>query len=247
MPRRNTRIARRAAAVAAAAVSALVVGWTTHNGGEIHSQPISYAASASSSAEIGRLLTQLKVIDQLPHVPGYERGCGVDKSTGAKQKCVFGRAWNDPLDHSGCDTRSRVLRAQLVDTVTKPDTHGCKVLSGTLHDPYSGSDIAYRADDPMKVEIDHVAPVGRVWDLGAWSWDPRRRQIFANDTSNLLAVSGTLNTQKSDSGIAQWVPPNAGFVCTYIQKYLTVSAKYDLPITRADHDTAERDCVTNKT
>jgi hypothetical protein len=111
-----------------------------------------------------------------------------------------------------------------------------------LHDPYSGNDIRYSASDPMAVEIDHVAPLARVWNLGAWAWTPQQRAIFANDIANLLAVSGRLNMAKSDAGL-EWLPPNTAFVCTYIQIYVSVLTKYDLPITRKDHDTAERNCT----
>ena len=51
------------------------------------------------SGDIAALLQQVRVIDRLPDVDGYDRGCG--KGEG----CVFGPAWNDPLDHSGCDAR----------------------------------------------------------------------------------------------------------------------------------------------
>lgn len=237
---------RRRALTAAAAASAAVIGWTTHGGPQIHAQPHGYTTTAASSAQISQLLAKLTVIDKLPAVPGYQRGCGVDKSTHAKQACVFGKAWNDPLDHTGCDTRSRILRVQLVDVTIKPDTHGCKPLSGLLHDPYSGTDITYSADDPAKIQIDHVVPEAAAWNLGASTWQPQQRQIFANDTTNLLAVSGHLNIEKSDSTISQWVPPNEAFVCTYIQTFLTVLDKYRLPVTRADRDTARRDCVTGK-
>lgn len=59
----------------------------------------SHAQPAAVSGDIAALLQQVRVIDRLPDVDGYDRGCG--KGEG----CVFGPAWNDPLDHSGCDAR----------------------------------------------------------------------------------------------------------------------------------------------
>lgn len=59
----------------------------------------SYAEPAAVSGDVAALLHQVRVIDRLPAVDGYDRGCG--KGEG----CVFGPAWNDPSDRSGCDTR----------------------------------------------------------------------------------------------------------------------------------------------
>ena len=145
---------------------------------------------------IAGLLDHAHVVDSLPNVPGYERGCK------RGQACSFGPAWNDPQNHSGCDTRSRILKAQLTDVIVKPNTHNCKVLSGTLHDPYTGQVIAYDAGrDPSAVQLDHVFALGRSWDAGASLWDEAKRVALANDPVNLFAVSGPANLL----GYA-WVP-----------------------------------------
>lgn len=185
---------------------------------------------------IAGLLSQAHVVNSLPSIPGYERGCK------RGQACSFGPAWNDPQDHSGCDTRSRTLKNQLTDVTIKPNTHGCKVLSGTLHDPYTGQIISYDAvRDPSAVQLDHVYALGRSWDAGASLWDEAKRVAFANDPVNLFAVSGPANRDKSDSGL-DWLPPNQDFQCTYIARYLAVAVTYDLNITANDRDTAARQC-----
>lgn len=84
--------------------------------------------------------------------------------------------------------------------------------------------------------------LGRAWDAGAASWPLGRRIEFANDTENLLAVSGGLNQSKSDSGPDTWLPPNENYVCPYIEKYLRIATKYQLAITVADRDTAVAVC-----
>ncbi|MBS1693080.1 MAG: HNH endonuclease [Actinobacteria bacterium] len=185
---------------------------------------------------IAGLLDQAHVVNSLPKVPGYERGCK------REQACSFGPAWNDPQDHSGCDTRSRILKAQLTDVVVKPNTHNCKVLSGTLHDPYTGSTIAYdAARDPSAVQLDHVFALARAFDAGAAQWNEAKRVALANDPVNLFAVSGPVNRDKSDSGL-EWLPPNRDFQCTYIARYLAVAVTYDLSITTEDRDVAVRQC-----
>lgn len=232
---------RRYPAMAASIAAAMVTGWIALSPGD--DPTVSASPAPVGSADIGELLSKVTVVDAIPQVPGYERGCGIDQKTKFREGCVFGPAWNDPSDTTGCDTRNRILRQQLVNIEFKPGTRDCKVISGLLHDPYGGTDIAFSSRDAEAVQIDHVAPLAAIWNLGAWAWPQRQRQMFANDTDNLLAVSGPLNNAKSDATISDWLPPNPIFVCRYIEIYLSVMAKYHLPITRADRDTASRRCL----
>lgn len=71
---------------------------------------------------------------------------------------AFGQRWAD-TDRNGCDQRNDVLRRDLRETVIKPGTHGCKVLEGTLQDPYTGGIIAFSSADPTAVQIDHMVSV----------------------------------------------------------------------------------------
>ena len=91
---------RPAIAAAAATVTPLLtIG--------ISSDPAVTAGSTSTAThtELSELLAKVTAVDAIDPIPGYQRGCGVDKKTGVREACVFGPAWNDPLDHSGCDTR----------------------------------------------------------------------------------------------------------------------------------------------
>ncbi|PWN04950.1 deoxyribonuclease [Nocardioides silvaticus] len=187
-----------------------------------------------------RLLSQVGVVAQRPDVPGYERDCGPG------QGCVFGTEWSDATDapdsRNGCDTRNDVLRRDLIDTVIDPDTQGCVVLSGTLHDPYTGRAIPFERgwETSIAVQVDHVIPLAAAWDLGAWRWSAARRATFANDIRReLLAVGGPANMSKGDSTPASWLPPNKAFRCEYAVLYLRASLHYALPITRADAEVLE--------
>lgn len=225
--------------IAAAGLVAAVVGGLTNLVDSGHADPVVVEASPQTRASIATLLDRVGVVDGMRKQPGYQRGCKKG------QGCVFGPAWNDPSNSTGCDTRNRILRNQLANVEFKSGTRNCKVATGLLHDPYSGTDIAFSSrDDADAVQIDHVAPLGAVWNLGAWAWPLRQRQLFANDTDNLLAVSGPLNGGKSDGTISDWLPPNQKFVCRYIEIYLSVMVKYQLPITRADREAAERHCLS---
>jgi hypothetical protein len=143
----------------------------------------------------------------------------------------FGVRWRD-IDHNGCDQRNDVLARDLTD-VERRD--GCVVVSGRLQDPYTGRTIVFRKSDAAEVQIDHVYPLALAWRMGADRWAEPRREQFANDPDNLLAVWGVPNRQKSDSGPGEWKPQKA-YQCTYGVRYVAVAREYGLPVTRADHD-----------
>lgn len=46
-------------------------------------------------------------------------------------------------------------------------THRCVVLTGHLADPYTGRSISFRKTEAGRVQIDHIYPLARAWDLGA--------------------------------------------------------------------------------
>ncbi|WP_318244879.1 HNH endonuclease domain-containing protein [Microbacterium pullorum] len=48
------------------------------------------------------------------------------------------------------------------------DKGGCKILTGTLDDPYTGKTITFErgAATNAKVQIDHIIPLALAWDAG---------------------------------------------------------------------------------
>ncbi len=148
---------------------------------------------------------------------------------------AFGPAWAD-VDRNGCDTRNDVLRRDLTGVRARPGTHGCVVLSGTLPGPYSGRQVAFLRGErtSTKVQIDHVVALGDAWAKGARSWTAARREQFANDPLNLLAVDGPLNEAKGAGDAATWLPPNRGFRCRYVARQTAVKARYRLWVTAAE-------------
>jgi len=111
------------------------------------------------------------------------------------------------------------------------------VLTGTLQDPYSGTAIPFnRGPQSADIQIDHVVALSDAWQTGAQQLDMLRRTAFANDPLNLLAVDGGLNTQKSDSDAASWLPPNKSYRCAYVARQVAVKSAYGLWVTPAEHD-----------
>lgn len=218
----------RAGRLAVAAAAAITVG-CAHLG-------VSQAGPAApprATGSVAGLFAQVRIVDQINPAPGYDRGCG--KGHG----CVFGPAWNDPLDHTGCDTRNRLLHTALHDIEYKPGTRDCKVIAGRLEpDPYTGQVV-----DLKHVAADHIVPLRAAWNAGAAQWDLRERRIFANDMTELIAVSSSANSSKGDSTLSEWLP--AIDKCPYVIRYLTVTVKYQLPITVKDRAAAAAACQSD--
>lgn len=129
---------------------------------------------------------------------------------------------------SPCDAREESLKR--VGFSVDPKT--CRAKPGFKYtDPYTGKVI----DDPSKLDIDHVIPLGRANDTGAKKWSPEQKEAYANDVDTvLLPVDASANRQKSDKGPGEWMPSNQAFHCAYAKKYIDVASKYGLWISASD-------------
>lgn len=179
----------------------------------------------------------LAVLDTLA-VKGRAPKTGYDRDQ-------FGQRWLD-VDRNGCDTRNDILRRDLVEVTTKPGTRDCVILTGTLHDPYTGTTISFTRGQGTSelVQIDHVIPLAWAWRNGAADWTDERREQFANDAINLAAVDGSANQSKSDRGPALWMPPASGYHCSYAIGFVQVLDSYDLTVPTEDA-TALRSTLTS--
>lgn len=192
-------------------------------------------APLTSDADLAaaqKLIDALAVKGRGPKT-GYER----DK---------FGYAWMDsadgvPFAGNGCDTRNDLLKrdGQGIEFKSGSD---CVIVSMTLHDPYTGKDIAWKKKQATAVQIDHLVPLSYSWQLGAARWNEDKRKQLANDPLNLLPVDGPTNSGKGDSGPASWLPPNKSVRCAYAVRFAQVAAKYALPVTGADRKTMLTQC-----
>jgi Protein of unknown function (DUF1524) len=177
---------------------------------------ISGAEAAQSSAE--------SILDSLA-VKGRAAKTGYTRDQ-------FGQRWAD-VNRNGCDTRNDILQRDLKNITYKSGTHNCVVLTGTLIDPYSGTEINFVRGNvtSLEVQIDHVVALSNAWQTGAFKLTVEKRTAFANDPDNLLAVKGSLNSQKGDGDAATWLPPLKSFRCVYVTKQIVVKAKYGLWVT----------------
>lgn len=178
---------------------------------------VSYYADGSAYLAVAESLDTYSA-----ETPGYARE---DK---------FGSAWTTKINK--CDTRNRILQRDLVEYTT--DADGCKVLTGTLYDPYTGDEIDFVRDNAFGkgtgnsslVQIDHIIPLKAAWNGGASLWTQEERIAFANDPNNLWAMYGPANASKSDSLLGQWSPPNASFTCIYSAKMTWLLDQYDIAV-----------------
>lgn len=171
----------------------------------------------------------------LEHLPVKSRAA----KTGYDRTGRFGTAWSDdttaPGSHDSCDTRNNVLLRDLT-RVRLRSASRCTVAAGLLHDPYTGTDIAFVRGPrtSLAVQVDHVVALSDAWQTGAQQLTQQQREAFANDPLALVAASGPANTQKSDGDAATWLPANKPFRCTYVARQIAVKAKYRLWITPAE-------------
>lgn len=129
--------------------------------------------------------------------------------------------------NSGCNTREVVLKRDGTNVVYDND---CAATSGTWVSPYDGKTWTAASD----LDIDHIVPLSNAWKVGflnfnhsilqrhplcssanskhqsgASDWTDDDREAFANDLTHpqLLAVTDSVNSAKSDKGPEEWKPP----------------------------------------
>jgi hypothetical protein len=148
---------------------------------------------------------------------------------------AFGSDWVD-TDHDGCNQRDDVLLRDAVPgstTVAQQGSCDHDVLAGTWHDPYTGKTLVFtdlkNLSQAEAIQIDHVVPLAEAWVSGAKSWTRARREMFANDLNELLAVDGPTNMSKGDGDPASW-RPRKGYQCTYARRWIAVKTRYRLAV-----------------
>jgi hypothetical protein len=212
----------RALAVASLAALLAVTGCSGHGGGS--SDAGNGASVPGGGGKQGEPGSALRTLDSLT-----VKRAGT-KSGYARNR--FGTAWAD-TDGNGCGTRDDILKRDLRGTKFR-DAKQCVVVSGSLpKDPYTGKALQYQRGRST-IDIDHVVALSDAWQTGARSWDGRKRVALANDPLNLIAVEASANRRKSDGDAADWLPPYAGYRCTYVARQVAVKKKYELWVTREE-------------
>lgn len=131
--------------------------------------------------------------------------------------------WNEGVNVNDCvNTRHETLARLAFPQTVRMSRDGCYVSAGQWYDAYSG-DTFY---DPRKLEIDNVIPLFYTFKHGGANWSKEKKEMFSNDPINLIAVSASLNRQKSAKGPSEWLPPNYNYRCEYLARWQQVLSKY---------------------
>jgi hypothetical protein len=180
-------------------------------------------ATAPPNADWARALLDRLVVEPRPRgTLGYVRA-------------AFGSDWVD-TDHDGCNQRDDVLLRDAVSGMTTVGQQGAcdhDVLAGTWHDPYTGRTLTFTdlkdLHQAEAIQIDHVVPLAEAWVSGADRWSPRRRELFGNDLTELLAVDGLTNMSKGDGDPAAW-RPRKGYQCAYAEHWIAIKTTWRLAV-----------------
>lgn len=142
-------------------------------------------------------------------------------------RAQFGSGW---ATVNGCDTRNIILHRDLQNPVLDEE---CHILSGVLHDPYTGTVIKF-VKGSSDIQIDHVVALSNAWQTGAQALTRQQRIQLANDPLEVVAVQGEANQIKSDGDAATWLPSNKPSRCDYVARQIAVKQKYSLWVTLAE-------------
>ncbi len=232
--RRHATLSKKTIVALAAGLALLVSGCTLEaeqpGSSPSTSSPTPDAAAPSASTSpsaSGKTPTVLSAATQAAlalEVKGRAPKTGYERDQ-------FGSGWID-VDRNGCDTRNDMLRLRLTDTVMEGD---CRVMSGTLDDPFTGTAIEF-IRGASEVDIDHLVALSDAWQKGAAQWEFAKRVALANDPLNLEPVDASSNRQKGDGDAATWLPPDHSFRCDYVSRQIAVKSKYELWVTQAEQD-----------
>lgn len=128
-----------------------------------------------------------------------------------------------------CDTRRVVLERDGINVVVEKTDSSCDIVSGTWVSPFDDKEFT----EARGLDIDHIVPLSFAARHGGQNWTADKKESFANDQSNLLAVSAKENRKKGDKGPSGYMPKRS-FQCEYSKIWTATLLKYDLTATNKD-------------
>jgi hypothetical protein len=141
--------------------------------------------------------------------------------------------WTD-RDHNCLDTRAEILKSRSLSPV-QMNRRGCIVVSGKWKDYYYPE----THTKAKKVDIDHLIPLKHAHLSGAHQWSKEKRELFANDSDNLVITNRSYNRKKGAKGIDEWLPVHQDYACKYINHWIRIKKKYRLTLNQAEMRTIE--------
>lgn len=194
-------------------------------------------AQADESDLAVDVLDTLTVTDTQADVPGYD-GDGSFEYPADVDDDIYGPK-ADMWD---------VIYMRDFDPATIRSDDGDVSYGVLRNDPYSGKDVTYEKGGASEIDIEHVVARSEAWDSGASEWTQERRDAFANDPLELLAVSSGGNRAHGEKDAAGWLPSvgvkstgvnNPVYDCYYVARQIAVKDKYDLSVDKAERNVME--------
>lgn len=137
---------------------------------------------------------------------------------------------------NGCDARKSVI---IAEAIKKPTVDSkCNIVGGEWLSIYDNAKVT----EAKKLDVDHMVPLAEAWDSGASKWDAKKREMYANDQTDLrhlIAVTGASNRSKSDRDPAEWMPTNKAYTCEYLTNWVSIKVRWSLSV-----DKKEKDAIT---
>lgn len=175
----------------------------------------------------------------------------VDKYDDVKYNRKDWKHWSAQNGNTCWNTREQALYNQGKDVVlldkNKKETtdinKACYIKSGVWVDPYSGETFT----KPGDLDVDHTVPLNAAAKMGAQSWSPEQKEIFANDLQYVLVVtSAKQNRAKGAKTPSEWMPEKQEAHCDYAKIYLEIVNRYKMNLTQADKDALAKALKTCK-
>ena len=176
------------------------------------------APTATAPGQPLAVVMSIVVDDRWQGAPAYDRGDW--------------KHWTD-ADGDCQDTRQEVLIAESSAPVTFTDEQSCRVAMGRWMAPYTGEVV----EDPAKLDVDHMVPLANAHLSGAFAWDPRLKELYANNLAypgHLIAVTASANRSKGRKGPDEWRPPNRVYWCQYASDWVAIKTEWGLTATAAE-------------
>lgn len=163
------------------------------------------------------------------------------RPAGYDRERYFGTWQKSPRLCGTGTSRDYILKRDLASPVM--DSR-CRVVSGVLDDPYTGTVINFRrgVNTSGLVQIDHVVALQDAWASGASSWPQSRRVAYANDPDVLLASQGAANMAKGNgvdwkaAADPVWLPSYRPYRCDYMAKRVSIKHKYGLLMSKPERE-----------
>lgn len=139
-------------------------------------------------------------------------------------------------DGSCFNIRHEILRDRsLIPPVTGKKKKFCYVASGKWNDYYYPEIL----ERPKDIDIDHIVPLKHAHDLVGNTWSLEMKERFANDPENLAITNKKYNRQKRDKSLSKWLPINIEYACKYYRDWMSIKAKYSLPVSEEEKNAVD--------